>query len=335
MERAEHLGAPSKYKSLIMKVLQLALFLLFIGLISSCNRKTSITKTKDVVQNIEEPQAPTLAIDGKMHGKELLSLERMPCRGTCPWDRVTFYEDGVVFYVGSKHVKRIGRFKSNTASESIQKLINQAEKIGYFKMASEYPTDPSKVIVDLPITRITVDNGSTNKEILFRNDSPKELISFVQDIVSTTERLNFQPLSDEDKTIKSPKKNDHGTLVMTIKRAPCFGSCPWYEASFYDDGTILYEGKKHVNHIGKFKLKANSRTIRTLTNKAQKIGFFKMEKEYPVDPSHQITDLPKTELMVKIGRTGKTILLQNEIPPVLIEYIKEIEGTLKRLDYPE
>ena len=322
-----------------MKTLHFALLLIFIGLISSCNRKASVQKTKDAtenVKNVKSPneQNPTTAIDGKMHGKELLSLERMPCRGTCPWDRVIFHEDGTVFYVGNKHVKRIGSFKSQMSPAGIQRFIQKAERIGYFNMADEYPIDPSKVIVDLPITRIAVDNG-TNKVILLRNDAPKILSSFIRDIVNTTETLSFQLFSDEDNSIKTPKSDDHGTLVMSIKRTPCYGSCPWYEANFYDDGTILYEGKKHVNHVGKFKLSANPKTIRSLTNKAQKIGFFKMEKNYPVDTQHSIPDLPTTELMVKIGRTGKTIRMQNEIPPVLIEYIDEIEGTLKRLDYPE
>jgi len=293
--------------------------------------KTKATQTSPVAQN----QASELALDGKMHGKELLSLERMPCRGTCPWDRVIFHEDGTVIYVGSKHVKRIGKFKSQISPAGIQRFIKKAERIGYFTMADEYPTDPSKVIVDLPITRISVDNGTTNKVILLRNDAPTALSSFIKDIVSTTETLSFQLFQDEDNTVQTPKQDDHGTLIMTIKRTPCYGSCPWYEASFYDDGTILYEGKKHVKHIGKFQLRANPKNIRRLTNKAQKIGFFKMASTYPTDRNHKIPDLPTTTLMVKIGRTGKTIMMQNEIPPVLMDYVKEIEGTLKRLDYPE
>ncbi len=328
-----------------MKTLHFALLLILVGLISSCNRKTAVRKTKAAEEaaakavkdlaTANQAQKPTTALDGQMHGKELLSLERMPCRGTCPWDRVIFHEDGTVFYVGSKHVKRIGRFKSQISPAGIQRFIKKAERIGYFNMADEYPMDPSKVIVDLPITRIAVDNGPTNKVILLRNDAPKELTSFIQDIVNTTETLSFQLFDDNDNTVQTPNSEDHGTLVMTIKRTPCYGSCPWYEASFYDDGTILYDGKKHVKHIGKFKLNANPKTIRTLTNKAQKIGFFKMEKTYPTNTNHKIQDLPTTELMVKIGRTGKTIKMQNEIPPVLMEYINEIEGTLKRLDYPE
>ncbi len=323
-----------------MKILHFALLLLLVGLLSSCNRKTAARKTgKDVTsatnKAAQETQASALALDGKMHGKELLSLERMPCRGTCPWDRVIFHEDGTVIYVGSKNVKRIGNFKSHISPAGIQRFIKKAENIGYFNMAAEYPTDPSTVIVDLPITRIAVDNGTTNKVILLRNDAPKALTSFIKDIVNTTETLRFELFNDDDNTIQKPKQIDHGTLIMTIKRTPCYGSCPWYEASFYDDGTILYEGKKHVNHIGKFELHTNPKTIRRLTNKAQKIGFFKMEKTYPVNKAHKIPDLPTTELMVKIGRTGKTITMQNEIPTVLMDYVKEIEGTLKRLDYPE
>ncbi len=313
-----------------MKTHHLLLILLMAGLVSSCNRKAAITKSKVKTPVTEKKVKIEKAIDGALHGAVLLSLERMPCRGTCPWDKVTYYEDGIAFYTGNKYVDKIGNYKAQYDQESLQKLIRQAQKIGFSKMADDYPTDPAQKIADVPITKMSIQN----KTITLQNDFPPALGQLVKDVVTTTQNQKFHKLDAVDQTVKAPKK-DHGTLTLTIKRSPCYGSCPWYEARFYDDGTILYDGKKHVEHIGKFTLHTSPKTIRSLANKAQKIGFFKMGKAYPANPEHKIPDLPTTLLMVRNGRSEKTISLQNEIPPVLIEYIEEIESTLARLNYPE
>ncbi|HHB78228.1 MAG TPA: hypothetical protein ENK85_03220 [Saprospiraceae bacterium] len=319
-----------------MNTTHFLLLLLTIGMLSSCTRKAAVTKSKNATtEEIKQQKStPEYAPDGTLHGLVMIALDRMPCHGTCPWDRVVFYEDGAVYYTGHKYVDKIGDFKAKTPLETTQNLATQAKKIGFFQMENQYPVDPAQKVADFPMTRISIRKGNLNKTITIQNDFPQELANLVKDIVAATEKLHFQKINKAPESVEAPN-NDHGTLILTIKRTPCYGSCPWYEASFYDNGTILYKGEKYVDHIGSFTLQTKPEIVRALTNKAQKIGFFKMEANYPVNPAHKVTDLPTTTIMVKNGRTGKTITMQNEIPPVLIEYTKEIEGTLMRLDYPE
>ncbi len=128
---------------------------------------------------------------------------------------------------------------------------------------------------------------------------------------------------------------DHGTLVLVIKRGPCYGKCPWYEAAFYDNGTVLYYGKKFVAHTGKYRLESTPEVVRSLLRKAREIGFMNMASEYPTDPNRKITDLPTTTIMVKFGRTAKTVKMTNEMPVELVEFGHDIDSVLERLPFPE
>ena len=40
---------------------------------------------------------------------------------------------------------------------------------------------------------------------------------------------------------------------ITMRRTACFGTCPQYTISIYDDGTINYEGKLFVSFMNRSK----------------------------------------------------------------------------------
>ncbi len=40
-------------------------------------------------------------------------------------------------------------------------------------------------------------------------------------------------------------------LVVTLSRSPCLGPCPVYDASLYEDGTLVYEGRRFVQLEGR------------------------------------------------------------------------------------
>lgn len=39
--------------------------------------------------------------------------------------------------------------------------------------------------------------------------------------------------------------------IVSLSRAACFGMCPVYTVTLYDDGTVEYEGKEHVKTVGR------------------------------------------------------------------------------------
>jgi hypothetical protein len=48
----------------------------------------------------------------------------------------------------------------------------------------------------------------------------------------------------------APSAPSEKRLVVSLSRSICFGTCPDYEVSLYDDGTLVYEGRRFVNVVG-------------------------------------------------------------------------------------
>lgn len=315
---------------------------LFLGLIifASCNRKTAkkVSKT-DALQVPPPPPKPTIALDGQDHGLVMISIERGPCRGKCPWYSAKIYADGAIFYKGNKYAKFMGEQSAITNIPTINSLIRKAEGIGFFTMEKGYPTDPSRRIMDNPMVKLKVRSGNQVREISYLNDMPDVLNEFALELDKFLAEQHFKPLFESPEVVPekvpTPDGLDHGTLKLTIERTPCYGSCPWYQASFYDDGTIFYNGKKDVPHLGKYTLKTTPAMVNALIKKAKAIEFAKMSPSYPIDSKRVIADLPENIIMVKDGRTSHRVAFRNEAPTELVSFLKEVDAVLMRLSFKE
>ena len=43
---------------------------------------------------------------------------------------------------------------------------------------------------------------------------------------------------------------DYASLVITLERTACFGTCPIYKLTVYGDGRVEYEGERFVTVTG-------------------------------------------------------------------------------------
>lgn len=149
--------------------------------------ETNEVKAEDIpvstIQEIE-PMAPYL----------LLSLQKTDCPGFCPVFELRLFSDGRALYRGTKDVAMIGKFESRLTSEQLTALIGEAERIGFYSMAREYPTD-GKMIRELPTTITSINQLSKAHSITNGFDSPKRLRSFEQYVISFFDRLNWQRIA--------------------------------------------------------------------------------------------------------------------------------------------
>jgi len=88
---------------------------------------------------------------------------------------------------------------------------------------------------------------------------------------------------------------------ITLERTPCFGRCPTYKATMKSDGTLLYEGIRFVDRIGKYKAKVYQ--FEKLASLANRFGLFKMKDNY----SRPITDQPTAITTLKTASGKKSI----------------------------
>jgi hypothetical protein len=59
--------------------------------------------------------------------------------------------------------------------------------------------------------------------------------------------LGLVGLARADNTVPS---GGSATLVASLERGPCYGTCPIYKVSVFSDGTLKYEGIRFVKKTG-------------------------------------------------------------------------------------
>jgi len=108
--------------------------------------------------------------------------------------------------------------------------------------------------------------------------------------------------------------------VISIKKTPCYGSCPAYSIDFYENGIVKYEGTSHVEKKGKYTAIISESSINNLINEFIEINFFSFKDEY----SSEALDLPTTYVYFKYNGKEKTIKDYANAP----EALKKLENRL-------
>ncbi|TGE10465.1 DUF6438 domain-containing protein [Hymenobacter fodinae] len=110
--------------------------------------------------------------------------------------------------------------------------------------------------------------------------------------------------------------------AVVFRRTPCFGTCPHYEASFFPDGRMQYEGFAYAPAAGKREVQLPAAVVTRIMQDAQKIGFFQMPDEYPTN----FSDMPSTILTIRgANGTMKTVQAEENFPPALQKLFDSID----------
>lgn len=70
-----------------------------------------------------------------------ISMERLPCFGTCPVYTVTITGDGLVTFNGQSHVQTVGEATARIEPAAVAALVAELEKGGFFSFADSYTLD--------------------------------------------------------------------------------------------------------------------------------------------------------------------------------------------------
>jgi hypothetical protein len=70
------------------------------------------------------------------------------------------------------------------------------------------------------------------------------------------------------------------TPVITMERTQCKGMCPEYKLSFYEDGSVVYEGKAGASKSGLWRATVRKESVDDLVTQFQRIDFFSLQPSY-------------------------------------------------------
>jgi len=122
-------------------------------------------------------------------------------------------------------------------------------------------------------------------------------------------------------------------VVVGLKREACYGKCPAFELKLYNDGTIKYYGKANVENIGYFIAHAGKETIVDIQTRAETMGYFGLNAQYPASGKPQIYDMPETTTFVKIDNKEHRISNRHNSPPALFKFENYIESLIENLNW--
>jgi len=97
---------------------------------------------------------------------------------------------------------------------------------------------------------------------------------------------------------------DSRSVVITLERGPCFGSCPVYRVVIYGDGTVRYDGKDHVRIRGSQTAVIAPENVKQLAGEIERIGFFNLRDFYT---EVSVTDAPAVVLYVAVDGKKKQV----------------------------
>ena len=76
--------------------------------------------------------------------------------------------------------------------------------------------------------------------------------------------------------------------LIKMKRTACYGRCPQYEISIYNNGLIKYNGKAFVDRLSCFQAVLNANIIMEIKLHLESINFFQLDTAY----ISAVTDIP-------------------------------------------
>tara|TARA_Y100001968_G_scaffold332453_1_gene390680 strand:+ start:503 stop:970 length:468 start_codon:yes stop_codon:yes gene_type:complete len=133
-------------------------YLSLLSLLSSCYTISVFTNTNSIcnynIKNMNE-------------SREIISIDRGACFGTCPIYLISISSDMNGVYYGKQFVDITGKIKFKLSEEEIKSILKKANEIKFCELEDEY----SENISDLPKTYIQI----FDKKILDYYGAPKEL----------------------------------------------------------------------------------------------------------------------------------------------------------------
>ncbi|MFK5854770.1 MAG: DUF6438 domain-containing protein [Bacteroidota bacterium] len=108
--------------------------------------------------------------------------------------------------------------------------------------------------------------------------------------------------------------------IIKFEKTSCFGSCPVYSLSIFENGLVILDGIKNIDYIGSFKKQLSRKEINEIIAKFNDANFFNFDDEY----TSRITDLPTTYISYNYNGKHKKIKDYSGAPKKLKELEKII-----------
>ncbi|MEP7293122.1 MAG: DUF6438 domain-containing protein [Chloroflexota bacterium] len=243
-----------------------------------------------------------------------VTLERTACVGTCPVYSVTIYTDGTVEYNGERFVDVTGEQTATIDPAVVEQLVAGFEAAGYFDWNDDYT---EMHVTDMPtITTSVTRNGEIKQIVRYAGDDTAPIaLPYLEtwiDIAANTSQWTGAENSPTN-------VNSMNSPMITLERQPCFGMCPVYTLSIFEDGTVVYVGIDHVAVMGVQIGAIEASQVELLVQEMELSGYFDWQDEYT---QMLITDQPTAITSIATDEQYKQIVRYDGDPNAPIGLVR-------------
>jgi Domain of unknown function (DUF6438) len=93
------------------------------------------------------------------------------------------------------------------------------------------------------------------------------------------------------------------SLVITLERGACFGTCPIYRVGIHGDGRVVFQGQRFVAQTGRRETRISRHAVRRLFAKFRSAEYFSLLDKYHANA----TDLPTFTISLAFDGHEKTV----------------------------
>jgi hypothetical protein len=140
------------------------------------------------------------------------------------------------------------------------------------------------------------------------------------------------PLALADPDPETLEVDFPAALLAEISQSGCYGSCPAFQAKVMADGTVLWEGFRHVTRLGKWKAVAPANWTATLMQAADKAAYYSLQRQYPA-VDDQLEGIPLTTTYFHAGKQRRQIQHRADGPLALQHLEQTFREMLEKLSW--
>ncbi len=125
--------------------------------------------------------------------KLLFQLERTPCYGRCPDDKISIYSNGRIIYTGRRFTSRLGTYQSYISSDSLNDIRKQFLSRNFCAFDSEYTAG----VTDLPSNCISAICAGSIKRVMDYYNAPEDLRKLEATLIRYINTKRWRKLSNK------------------------------------------------------------------------------------------------------------------------------------------
>lgn len=122
----------------------------------------------------------------------LITMEKTVCFGTCPVYKIQIAPNGMADYFGEMHVPKIGHYRKQLSSETIDELIRDFQEADFWSLRDEYVAE----VTDLPTTYLSFQYKGKYKKVKDLVDAPQHLTDLEAKVASIGEGSGWEKVAN-------------------------------------------------------------------------------------------------------------------------------------------